>query len=76
MDTDQAKQTVRERALAEGKLVYMAVPKLAEALLVTPDEVIQCGQPRRPAGLYWDSLSREKIEAIPVLAALANGRSA
>ncbi|ASO21304.1 5-formyltetrahydrofolate cyclo-ligase [Actinoalloteichus hoggarensis] len=38
-------------------------------LIVTPDEVIECGPPRRPAGLYWDSLSREKIEAIPLLAA-------
>lgn len=37
-------------------------------LIVTPDEVIECGPPRRPSGLYWDSLSREKIEAIPVLA--------
>lgn len=38
-------------------------------LIVTPDEVIVCGPPRRPRGLYWDSLSREKIDAIPVLAA-------
>lgn len=37
-------------------------------LIVTPDEVIRCGPPRRPSGLYWDSLSQEKIEAIPVLA--------
>lgn len=37
-------------------------------LIVTPDEVIECGPQRRPSGLYWDSLSREKIEAIPVLA--------
>lgn len=40
-------------------------------LIVTPDEVIECGPPRRPSGLYWDSLSREKIEAIPVLTARA-----
>lgn len=45
-------------------------------LIVTPDEVIECEPPRRPSGLYWDSLSREKIEAIPVLTALANSRSA
>lgn len=44
-------------------------------LIVTPEEVIECGPPRRPHGLYWDSLSREKIEAIPVLAARAsNGK--
>jgi len=37
-------------------------------LIVTPDETIECGPSRRPQRLYWDSLSREKIEAIPVLA--------
>ncbi|MDQ2876034.1 MAG: 5-formyltetrahydrofolate cyclo-ligase [Actinomycetota bacterium] len=36
-------------------------------LIVTPDEVIQCGPPRRPAGLIWEHLSPEKIRAIPVL---------
>lgn len=45
-------------------------------LIVTPDEVIQCGPSRRPQGLYWDSLSREKIEAIPILAARSNSRFA
>ncbi|GAA2070253.1 5-formyltetrahydrofolate cyclo-ligase [Actinomadura alba] len=43
-------------------------------LIVTPDEAIECGPSRRPAGLYWDSLSREKIDAIPILTALARGR--
>ncbi|MGW0587583.1 5-formyltetrahydrofolate cyclo-ligase [Streptosporangium sp. NPDC002607] len=42
-------------------------------LIVTPDEVIECGPPRRPQGLYWDSLSQEKIRAIPILAAMKNG---
>ncbi|MEU0482664.1 5-formyltetrahydrofolate cyclo-ligase [Streptosporangium sp. NPDC006013] len=42
-------------------------------LIVTPDEVIECGPPRRPQGLYWDSLSQEKINAIPILAAMKNG---
>jgi 5-formyltetrahydrofolate cyclo-ligase len=36
-------------------------------LIVTPDEVIQCGPPRRPLGLVWEHLSPEKIAAIPVL---------
>jgi 5-formyltetrahydrofolate cyclo-ligase len=36
-------------------------------LIVTPDEVIECGPPRRPTGLYWDHLTKEKIAAIPVL---------
>jgi 5-formyltetrahydrofolate cyclo-ligase len=37
-------------------------------LIVTSDEVIECGPPRRPSGLCWDHLSEDKIAAIPVLA--------
>lgn len=40
-------------------------------LIVTPEEVIECGPPRRPAGLYWEHLTTEQIAAIPVLAARA-----
>ncbi|NJP25269.1 5-formyltetrahydrofolate cyclo-ligase [Microbispora hainanensis] len=36
--------------------------------IVTPDEVIECGPPRRPRGLYWESLPQEMIDAIPALA--------
>jgi 5-formyltetrahydrofolate cyclo-ligase len=36
-------------------------------LIVTPDEVIECGPSRRPSGLYWDHLTEDKIAAIPVL---------
>lgn len=43
-------------------------------LIVTPDEVIACSPPRRPHGLYWEHLSKEKIAAIPVLAARASLR--
>jgi 5-formyltetrahydrofolate cyclo-ligase len=35
--------------------------------VVTPDEVIRCPRVKRPQGLVWESLSQEKIEAIPVL---------
>lgn len=38
-------------------------------LIVTPDEVIRCANPRRPQGLVWSDLRAEKIAAIPVLAA-------
>jgi 5-formyltetrahydrofolate cyclo-ligase len=38
-------------------------------VIVTPDEVIHCGPPRRPKGLVWEKLSDEQIRAIPVLAA-------
>jgi 5-formyltetrahydrofolate cyclo-ligase len=38
-------------------------------VIVTPDDVITCGRPRRPRGLRWAELSAEQIDAIPVLAA-------
>ncbi|MDX3695980.1 5-formyltetrahydrofolate cyclo-ligase [Streptomyces europaeiscabiei] len=37
--------------------------------IVTPDEVIQCANRRRPPGLVWNDLTAEKIAAIPVLTA-------
>lgn len=37
-------------------------------LIVTPDGVIQCTDHRRPDGILWESLSPEKIAAIPALA--------
>jgi len=40
-------------------------------LIVTPDEVIACGSPRRPPGVMWEHLNAEKIAAVPVLASLA-----
>lgn len=38
-------------------------------VIVTPEAVIRCGEPRRPQGLLWDDLPAEKIAAIPVLRA-------
>jgi 5-formyltetrahydrofolate cyclo-ligase len=43
-------------------------------LIVTPDEVIECGPPRRPSGLYWDHLTEEKVASIPILAMRAAAR--
>ena len=43
-------------------------------LIITPDEIIKCGPPRRPAGLIWEHLTPEKIAAIPTLAARAPGK--
>lgn len=40
-------------------------------LIVTPDRVIVCDPHRRPAGIYWDHLTSDKIHAIPALQALA-----
>nr|WP_218908895.1 5-formyltetrahydrofolate cyclo-ligase [Nocardiopsis sinuspersici] len=39
-------------------------------LIATPDEVIPCEGRRRPSGVVWEDLTAEKVEAIPVLAAL------
>ncbi|MEU0646132.1 5-formyltetrahydrofolate cyclo-ligase [Streptomyces umbrinus] len=38
-------------------------------LIVTPDEVIQCPNRRRPRRLVWNDLTAEKIAQIPVLSA-------
>ncbi len=43
-------------------------------LIITPDEVIECPNRRRPRGLVWNDLTAEKIKAIPVLAAQASAR--
>ncbi|TWP45946.1 5-formyltetrahydrofolate cyclo-ligase [Lentzea tibetensis] len=43
-------------------------------IIVTPEAVIRCGEPRRPRGLLWDDLPPEKIAAIPVLAARQKAR--
>ena len=40
-------------------------------LIITPGEVIECGPPRRPGGLYWEHLTENMVAAIPVLAARA-----
>jgi 5-formyltetrahydrofolate cyclo-ligase len=42
-------------------------------VVVTPERVIHCGNPRRPRGLYWDHLSESKIAAIPALAMRQTG---
>lgn len=36
-------------------------------LIATPTEVISCSRRQRPAGVYWEHLSAEKIAAIPAL---------
>jgi 5-formyltetrahydrofolate cyclo-ligase len=37
-------------------------------VIVTPEQVIWCGHPKRPKGLDWHALRAEQIAAIPVLA--------
>lgn len=36
-------------------------------LIVTPDEVIWCGPPRRPRGIYWEAIGDQQIAEIPAL---------
>jgi 5-formyltetrahydrofolate cyclo-ligase len=36
--------------------------------IVTPNKVIRCSPPHRPADVVWNALGRDKIAAIPVLA--------
>lgn len=43
-------------------------------VIVTPDETIHCGSPRRPKGLLWKALTEVKIASIPVLAGLYDMR--
>jgi 5-formyltetrahydrofolate cyclo-ligase len=43
-------------------------------LIVTPDQAIWCGAPRRPPGILWEHLDQDKIADVPVLAALAAQR--
>jgi 5-formyltetrahydrofolate cyclo-ligase len=38
-------------------------------IVVTPDEVVRTGAPRRPPGIIWDHLDDDTIDSIPVLAA-------
>ena len=42
--------------------------------VLTPDRVITCGPAHRPAGIDWDELGADQIEAIPVLRDLAEAR--
>jgi 5-formyltetrahydrofolate cyclo-ligase len=42
--------------------------------VLTPDRVITCGPAHRPAGIDWDELDADQIEAIPVLHHLAEAR--
>ena len=67
---DSAQLPVRQRALEDGKIVYMAVPRLAgpEPFFCRPRH-----GPRPTIGICWEDLTEEKIAAIPLLAAQRPG---
>jgi 5-formyltetrahydrofolate cyclo-ligase len=60
------------------QVVYEPLPEAEHDftldLIVTAEEVIECGPPRRPSGLYWDHLTEDKIAAIPILTLRATTR--
>ncbi|ATY17045.1 5-formyltetrahydrofolate cyclo-ligase (plasmid) [Amycolatopsis sp. AA4] len=43
-------------------------------IIVTPEQTIFCDARRRPTGISWSHLSREKIRAIPALSARAEAQ--
>lgn len=36
-------------------------------IIITPNEVIECGPRRRPQGIIWADLTPQQVEAIPAL---------
>ena len=43
-------------------------------LIVTPARTIAASAARRPPGIIWEHLDREKVDAVPVLRELARAR--
>ena len=43
-------------------------------VIVTPDEVITCGPPRRPRGVLPDHLGREQVRDIPAMSSYHRNR--
>ncbi|MFI7215000.1 5-formyltetrahydrofolate cyclo-ligase [Micromonospora maritima] len=58
--------TVHQLQIVDGPLPE-SVHDVGVDVIVTPDEVIECPRRRRPGGIHWESLSAQKIDAIPVL---------
>jgi 5-formyltetrahydrofolate cyclo-ligase len=65
-------QTTIATTVHELQVVDEDLPELPHDfrvdLIVTPERVIWCNHPKRPAGVDWRSLRPEQIAAIPVLA--------
>lgn len=60
--------TVHPIQVVESGRIPMTDHDIPLDLIVTPDEVIPCDPAfERPAGVDWDALTEEKIEAIPLL---------
>ena len=59
-------------AIERARASRLELDRGADDQVSDGDEVIACGPSRRPIGLVWADLPPEKIEAIPVLAAMRN----
>jgi 5-formyltetrahydrofolate cyclo-ligase len=60
--------TVHEVQVVDAGRVPVTAHDFRLDLIATPDRVIECGRGRRrAAGVRWDELTEEKVEAIPVL---------
>ena len=62
--------TVHDLQVVEGDLPETS-HDFSVDVIVTPTQVIECGPPRRPAGILWSELDPAKIAAIPALASRA-----
>lgn len=63
--------TVHPRQIVDGDLPT-AQHDFSVDVIVTPREIIHCRLRRRPQGLIWSDLSRERVAAIPVLKSMAD----
>ena len=67
--------TVHELQVCAAGAIPLTGHDVPLDFIVTPDRVIDCrhGRPRPAPSLDWDDLTEEKIAAIPLLAAQADG---
>lgn len=67
--------TVHELQVLEAGEIPVTAHDVPLDLIVTPERVIDCRDPRgpRPDGVRWDELTEEKIDSIPLLQRLRNG---
>jgi 5-formyltetrahydrofolate cyclo-ligase len=64
-------QTVIVAPLHQLQVIDDVIPETAHDfsvdLIVTPEQVIRCDNPRRPKGIVWDELKEDQTAAIPLL---------
>lgn len=67
--------TVHERQVRAAGEIPLTDHDIRLDLVVTPERVVECRGGDRPTpGIRWDELTAEKIESIPLLAAMAATR--